>query len=346
MSYDMSYEPSKDHFVVIGNGPAGQQAALTLREQAPEARVTVLTRDHESCYRPHLLPELLAGTLAESSVFACSPESYGESGIKLRTGQTVIHLDPSGRTLTLDHKEVIAFTGLIIAVGGTPRIPETLAPFRDLMLTLKTLTDAGVWRKRLTTVESILLLGGDLTSFAVARALLRLNKRVTFAMNEDAFWPLRFSASLADEAAHKLTEMGAEVVRGRRVKGMSSLRDGQIEVQLDEDRVKAGLVGAFFGLVPDVRFLARSGLKIDRGIIVDEHLFTGIDAIYATGDCAQIYHPEIREYWVSIGHENATALGRIAAKNLCGQIVEARAPMENLFEVEGVKVNTSWWKSF
>ncbi len=131
---------------------------------------------------------------------------------------------------------------------------------------------------------------------------------------------------LSDEAAHKLTEMGAEVLRGRRVEGMSPLPDGQTEVKMDEDRVKVGLVGAFFGLVPDVRFLARTSLKIDRGIVVDEHLFTGIEPIYATGDCAQIYHPGLRDYWVSIGHENATALGRIAARNLIGQITSRQRP--------------------
>lgn len=337
---------SEEHFVVIGNGPAGQQAALTLREQVPNARVTILTKDHESCYRPHLLPELLSGTMPESSVFACSPESYVESGIKLRTGQTVAHLDPGHRTLILDHKEVVSFTGLVIAVGGTPRIPEPLMPYRDLMLTLKTLKDARLWRDRLAKAESILLLGGDLTSFAVTQALLRLHKRVYFAMDQDAFWPLRFNPTLSDEAAHKLTEMGAEVLRGRKVRSISALPDGQTQVKLDEDRIEVGLVGAFFGLVPHVRFLERTGLRIDRGILVDQHLFTGIESIYATGDCAQIYHPELRGYWVSIGHENATALGRIAARNLSGQFIEARAPMENLFDVRGVKVNTSWWKSF
>jgi NADPH-dependent 2,4-dienoyl-CoA reductase/sulfur reductase-like enzyme len=80
--------------------------------------------------------------------------------------------------------------------------------------------------------------------------------------------------------------------------------------------------------------------------VVDEHLWTGFENVYATGDCAQIYHPEIRDYWVSIGHENAKTLGRIAATNLVGGRLEARVARESIFEVQGVRVNTSWWKEF
>jgi len=107
-----------------------------------------------------------------------------------------------------------------------------------------------------------------------------------------------------------------------------------------------GMVGAFFGLVPDVGFLSRSGLTIDRGILVDEYLNTGFEGIYATGDCAQIYHPEIRDYWVSIGHENARNLGRIAALNLAGGRVRADVGKESIFDIEGIRVNTSWWMEY
>jgi NADPH-dependent 2,4-dienoyl-CoA reductase/sulfur reductase-like enzyme len=102
-------------------------------------------------------------------------------------------------------------------------------------------------------------------------------------------------------------------------------------------------VGAFFGLVPDVRFLAGSGLQIERGILVDEYLFSGFDGVYAAGDCAQVYHPEIRDYWVSIGHDNAVNLGRIAAMNLAGARVKAQAEPESIFCVEGIRANISWW---
>jgi NADPH-dependent 2,4-dienoyl-CoA reductase/sulfur reductase-like enzyme len=79
---------------------------------------------------------------------------------------------------------------------------------------------------------------------------------------------------------------------------------------------------------------------------VDEYLNTGFEGVYATGDCAQIYHPAIQDYWVSIGHDNAVSLGRTAALNLLGGKVEAKVAKESIFEVHGIKVNTSWWAEF
>ena len=334
---------SEEHFVIIGNGPAGNEAAHTLRQEIPEARVTLISRDRDSCYRPHQLPNLIAGRTEENGLIVCRRDEYSGEGIKLRSGQTVVDVSLGSKELTLDHKEVIPYSGLIIAVGGRPRIPEPYSAFQDLMLTLKTLEDARVWMESLSQVESALLVGGDLTSMAVCRALLHLRKKVYFMLDEEAFWPLRFSEKLAEEATSSLTKRGVEVLRGRRIKSVVRAAPHVCEVQVDDQRLEVGLVGAFFGLVPDISFLAHSGLRIDRGILVDEYLNTGFEGVYATGDCAQIYHPEIQDYWVSVGHDNAVALGRAAALNLAGKHVEAKVPVESIFEMEGIMVNTSWW---
>ncbi len=337
---------SEEHFVIIGNGPAGNEAAHTLRQEAPEARVTLISRDRDSCYRPHQLPDLIAGKTEEGGLFVCRRDEYSGEGIKLRSGQTVIDVCLERRELTLDHKEVIPYSGLIIAVGGRPRIPERYRMLEDFMLTLKTLGDARVWMEHLSQVESALLVGGDLTSMAVCRALLHLGKKVYFMLDEEAFWPFRFSERLAAEATRSLSKQGVEVLPGRRVKSIVRATPYVCEVEVDDQRFEVGLIGAFFGLVPNISFLARTGLRIDRGILVDEYLNTGFEGVYATGDCAQIYHPDIRDYWVSVGHDNAVALGRAAALNLVGKQIEAKVPVESIFEMEGVMVNTSWWTEF
>lgn len=337
---------SGDHFVIIGNGPAGNQAALSLRERVPDARITLVSKDEGGSYRPHLLPRFIAGQIGEEELYVSTVDVYRERGIKLRSGQRVVDADLSRRRLVLDHKEVIPFTGLIIAVGGTPRIPEHLIVFQDLMLTLKTLQDARRWIERLNRVDSVLMIGGDLTSLAMTRALLQCDKRIYFMLNEDAFWPLRCNGAMFEKVTERLTEAGVEVLSDRRLKGVARLAEDQFEVQVGERLLEVGLIGAFFGLRPDIGFLAGSGLRIDRGILVDPCLCTGFEGIYATGDCAQIYHPALRDYWVSIGHDNARALGRIAAFNLAGGRVQADVGAKSIFEADGIKVNTSWWAEF
>ena len=332
------------HFVVIGNGPAGNEAALTLRSHARDTRITLISKESGGCYQPHLLPSFISGNLAEENLYVFSPSSYKELGIKFRSGQEVVDLDLRTREIYLDHREVIKYDGLIISLGGKPRIPENLEVFNDLMLTLKTIHDAKIWLKRLKRAETVLMIGGDLTSLSFTSQLLKMDKKIFFALNEEAFWPMRFSETLHDEVAEKLVQKGVTVLDYSRIKSMNSLPKGGVEVHTDHQTVCTDIVGAFFGLVPDVGFLARSGLKIDRGILVDEYLNTGYKGVYATGDCAQVYHPEINDYWVSIGHDNAVALGKTAALNLVGEHIKAEP--ECIFNVNGFCTNSSWWMEF
>ncbi|MFC1495471.1 NAD(P)/FAD-dependent oxidoreductase [Thermodesulfobacteriota bacterium] len=332
------------HFVVIGNGPAGNEAALTLREHAKDARVTLISRETGGCYRPHLLPRFISGKFTKEDLYVFSPSSYKELGIKFRSGQEVIGLNLKKHEIFLDHREIIKYDGLIISLGTKPRIPEGLQVFSDLMLTLKTIDDAKIWSKKLKNAESVLMIGGDLTSFSFTRQLIKMGKKIYFAINENSFWPMRFSKALHNGISEILVKRGVTVLDYSRIKSMSNLPEGGIEMSTRKETVSADIIGAFFGLVPDVGFLARSGLKLDRGILVDEYLNTGFEGVYATGDCAQVYHPEINDYWISIGHDNAVALGKTAALNLIGEKIKAEP--ERVFDVQDVCVNSSWWMEF
>ena len=337
---------AEEHYVVVGNGPAANQAAVTLRDQAPEARVTMIGRERTGYYRPDLLPGFIAGRIPEKQLLVHAPGFYKERGIKLRIGQEVKSVDFSRKELKLEHKELVGFDGLIIAVGGKPRIPEPLQVFEESMLPLKTLADARTWKEKLARVDSVLIIGGDLTSLSFTKALLSLKKKVSFVIDGECFWPLPFTPDLCQEVTKRLRTKGVDVIPGSKLKSLVRLSEDLIGVETDAGSLETGAVGAFYGLIPDVKFLIHSGLHIERGILVDEYLQTPVEGVYAAGDCAQVYHPELRDYWVSVGFANARNLGRAAGVNLVGGRIQAEAAPESIFELEGIYINTSWWTEF
>lgn len=335
-----------DRCVIIGNGPAAHHAALALREQAPETKVTILGQEPVRHYKPHLLPEYIAGKISEDDLFVKPFPFYKDLDIKLRLGQRVADVDFSRQEVVLEHKETVPFDGLILACGGTPRIPEPLWLFSDLMLTLKTLADARVWIETLGKVDSVLVVGGDLTSFAFVKALLSLGKDVHFMLDEGSFWPVRRTEQVLEQARAALNARGVHVIEGRHISGITRAAEDVLQVSIDRHEISVGAVGAFFGLVPNVKFLVRSGLHIERGVLVDECLRTRFAHVYAAGDCAQVYHPGLGDYWVSIGYKNACNLGRIAATNLVGGSMKADVVPASIFHLDEITVNTSWWTEF
>ncbi len=337
---------SAERFIIIGNGPAANEAAKVLRENSQNAGITIFGKEPSRSYKPHLLPDVIAGKIEMDKIYLRPNSYFLENNIQLRPGQTVAKVDFSKYQVILEHKEVVPFDGLIIATGGRPRIPEPLEVFEDAMMTLKTASHAQLWINKLAKVQSVLLIGGDLTSLGLTRALLKLGKTVYFMINEESFWPLPFNQRLHEEISSCLCARGVNVLTSSHIRRLSSLSEDIIEVETECEKLSVGAVGAFFGLVPDVKFLVRSGLDIDRGVLVDEKLRTRFTNVYAAGDCAQVYNPVIRDYWVSIGYENARTLGRIAAMNMLGGMMEAETRAESIFSLNGVKVNTSWWMEF
>ncbi|MGC8605734.1 MAG: NAD(P)/FAD-dependent oxidoreductase, partial [Desulfomonilaceae bacterium] len=330
----------------IGNGPAANSAAETLRQQFSESRITMFSKDPFQSYRPHLLPDFISGFVQEEELYSKSYGYYKDRGITLRLGQRVVGIDFLKHHLFLEHKELVPFDGLIIATGAKPRIPEKFQLFEDIMLTLKTPVDAKKWIKKLHDIESIVIVGGDLTSLSLAKALLSVGKRIRFILNEEAFWPIPLTTQVYDAVTQRLELCGIEIVHCARIRRIAKLSENSSEIETDREVIQTGIIGAFFGLAPDVGFLVKTGLDIDRGVLVDEYLGTRFAGVYAAGDCAQVYHPKLRDYWISIGYENASSLGRIAALNLAGSHLKVKMKAESILEVGGVKVNSSWWTEF
>jgi nitrite reductase (NADH) large subunit len=331
------------HYVIVGNGPAGNAAAETLREKDSSARITIISDEPFHFYQRCKLPEYAAGMVPEDELWLRTAEDYKLRDIKLRLGQKVVEIDIAGSSLLLDHKERIHFDTAILATGGRPRIPEKLKHSASHIRTLKTLVDARHWKNELKNAERILLIGGDLVSVRFARSLRKAGKEVTLSLWDEAFWPLELDQTLASRIVESLSKQGI-TVRADLPFSNCTPTAGGISCHFKDGEVETfDIVGGFFGYEPEVAVLGRTGLHLDKGVIVDEHLKTNAKGIYAAGDAAQVYSPEMNNYWVSVGWNNAEALGRLAACNVLGHDGHATKSKQSYLNIEGIRINTSWW---
>ena len=79
------------------------------------------------------------------------------------------------------------------------------------------------------------------------------------------------------------------------------------------DGVVAGI-----GIEPDVRLAEGAGLEVGDGIVVDEFLRTSSPDVYAAGDVANFYNPDLDER-LRVEHEdNANTMGLLAGRNMAG----------------------------
>jgi NAD(P)H-nitrite reductase large subunit len=72
------------------------------------------------------------------------------------------------------------------------------------------------------------------------------------------------------------------------------------------------------GVKPGIDFLAGSGIAMEDGILVDEHLRTNVPGVYAAGDVASSRDCLTGERQVNAIQPNAVEQGRIAALNMVG----------------------------
>jgi NADPH-dependent 2,4-dienoyl-CoA reductase/sulfur reductase-like enzyme len=100
--------------------------------------------------------------------------------------------------------------------------------------------------------------------------------------------------------------------------GSSSGQGAQLKLS-DGSALAADAVVAGLGITPNVQLAEAAGLKVDNGIVVNEHLQTSDPDIYAAGDVASFPAPALGKR-IRVEHENAAiTMGTRAGKCMAGQ---------------------------
>jgi apoptosis-inducing factor 3 len=313
---DTTSSPSHPKSIlIIGAGAAGNSAAEMLRREGFQGEVTMVGADPDVPYdRPNLSKDYLAGTAQEEWIPLRSEDFYRDHRIELIRDVRVDSLDVKSRVAQLSSGKTKEFDKLLIATGSDPiklPLPGSDSPHVHY---LRTLGDSNSIIEAAKSAKHAVVIGSSFIGLEVAASLRARGLEVDVVGLETL--PLERVLG---------PQLGGYVKTLHESKGVTfHLEQTATSISADSvtlksgDVIQADLVVIGAGVRPSISLAEKSGIRTDKGVVVNEFLETSVPGIYAAGDIARFPDPisgaAIRvEHWVV-----AERQGQTAAKNMLG----------------------------
>jgi 3-phenylpropionate/trans-cinnamate dioxygenase ferredoxin reductase subunit len=298
-------------YLIIGGGLAGDGATRGIRELDADGSIGMISMEPDP---PYMRPDLSKGLWKGRPIEKIWRETE-ERETELHLNRKAARLDTEKKYVLDNGGDEYTYDKLLIATGGTPNH----LPFGDgNIIYYRTFQDYKHLRALTEQGELFVVIGGSFIGSEIAAALTIVGKKVAMILREDAISEHIFPGDLAHFLNDYYRQKGVEVVTDETVASVQkegnriTVRTGSGRA-FDADGVVAGI-----GIHPNLDLAKEAGLKIDDGIIVNEHLETSIPDVYAAGDAANFFHFGL-EKRMRVEHENnAVEMGKVAGRNMAG----------------------------
>ncbi len=312
---------------IVGTSLAGLRAAETFRREGFDGRIVAIGAEPHLPYdRPPLSKELLRGDW-EPDQLVLRKQGVDDLELDWRLDARAVALHTETNEVELHDGERVAFDGLVIATGATPRLLPN-QPNLAGVFTLRTLDDALALRELLDGHPKVVVIGAGFIGAEIAATCRTRGLAVTVleALPQPMVRGLGPELGAVLAGIHR--EHGVDLRTNVVVDAIEDDGDGQVRgVRLgDGSIVPADVVVVGIGVVPETAWLEGSGLTVDNGVVCDETCLAA-PGIVAAGDVARWPNPLFDGRLMRLEHwTNATEQGVHAARRLLGH-VEPFAPV-------------------
>jgi NADPH-dependent 2,4-dienoyl-CoA reductase/sulfur reductase-like enzyme/nitrite reductase/ring-hydroxylating ferredoxin subunit len=301
--------------LIVGGGAAGLAAADMLRRQGYGGPLTMLSADSAPpSDRPNLSKDYLAGTAQDDWIPLRPPEWYAERKIALILNARATALDTKQKRIATEDGKRYEYDALLLATGADPvRLPlRGASPSEPYYL--RSFADSKALVRKAGSAKRAVVVGASFIGLEVAASLRARGIAVHVVAPEKVPMEKTLGPQVGAFVRTLHESHGVVFHLGETVERV----DGNEVILAGGQTLAADLVVVGVGVRPSLALAEQAGLRIDRGILVDEYLETSAPGVFAAGDAARWPDPRagepIRvEHWVV-----AERQGQTAAKNMLG----------------------------
>lgn len=322
---------TRRRLVVLGGDAAGMSAASQARRRCPqdELEIVAFERGRFTSYSACGIPYWVGGAVEhESELIARTPAQHRENGIDLRMRTEVTAIDLAARTVTAYDRDAgreyaQPYDELMYALGSVPMRPAADGFDAPGVYGVQTLDDGADVIAELETgqVKQVVVVGGGYIGLELAEACKIRGLDVT-VVDRSATPIGTFDPDIGIFIRDAVAELGITMRMGEAATVVETGPDGRaVAVHLDGgDRLPADLVILGLGVRPNVALAKAAGIPLGSsgGIAVDVRMHTGVDGVWAAGDCVESVHRLSGQRAVVALGTHANKQGRVAGINLGG----------------------------
>ncbi|MGI9553637.1 MAG: FAD-dependent oxidoreductase [Thermodesulfobacteriota bacterium] len=307
-------------FIVIGGGAGGISAASTVKGLAPDSSIKIFTEFEDVAYSPCGIPFVHGKEIPDfKNLFLQTAEHYAEIGIDIsyKTKVTGINLE---NKVVMVGSEQFPWDRLIIATGFEYEEPEIPGIDLEGVHYVKNIRAAMEFDKVLDRIKKIAVIGA--TPLGIEMAGNLAHRGLETHLIDEGGWLMSEVADpdIMEPVQESIEEMGATMHLGSKVSKIVGENGKVKSVSTSDGDIECEVVIIASHKKPNNSISKEAGIELGStgGVLVDDHMRTSVDGVYAAGDCAEVVHGVTEIPIQGLSGSHAYSQGRIAGANAAG----------------------------
>jgi nitrite reductase (NADH) large subunit len=305
--------------VIVGNGMAAARLVDELvKSSLGRYAIAVIGEEPRLAYNRVLLSSVLAGETGSHEIELKPAGWWRDRGVTVKYGCRASEIDIGRHELKIAGDESIEFSRLVLATGSTAL--RLNIPGHDLLgvHTFRDSRDVDLLLSLAARKKPVVVIGGGLLGLEAAYGLAKAGTPVTLLHLMDRLMERQLDAPAADLLKTLVERTGINVLLNANTARIHGETKAEGVELADGRRIEADAVVFAAGIRPNTLLAKQAGISVNRGVVVDDHLRTSADNIFALGECAE--HRGICYGLVEPAYEQAGVLARhLAARDAAYQ---------------------------
>lgn len=315
--------------LIVGGVAGGASTAARLRRLDENLEIIMFERGSYISFANCGLPYYIGGSIEDREMLLVqTPEAMeARFNIDIRVENEVIDINPDANEITVmdiksSTKYIEKYDYLVLSPGSTPLRPPIPGIESPNIFSLWNIPDTDRIKKFVTEkdVKTATVVGGGFIGIEMVENLHDLGIHVNLVeMADQVMAPVDFE--MAQLIHNHISSQGTHLYLNNGVRTFS-YKNGITTVELqDGTKLDSDMVILSIGISPNGELAKAAGLSTNKkgGIIVDEHLRTSVDNIFALGDAIEVVDYVSKDKTMIPLAGPANKQGRIVANNILGR---------------------------